>query len=430
MPPFNATPIWHRFEQYVSPATALTFDQRTQPTIVPVSVYVWGFQVEAGQVATEYIPNAATTAPNPASRQGEEILIPNGAACFSGGRLNLHLQWCPKADISAYAFPRRLWSDPNDSTTYIEITSTRKLNVVVHSSAWLSSVVLSWKKNKSLHFMISFGAGQSSASYMSVGKPLISLGSSGATTFASISPSGGMNINGYGTTLQMTSRVQMIEGYPTANAPFMHIIPSFPQIYNVVADGDSITAGFGLTNIATQGYVGQLEALLGNKFGKLINKGISGQTLAGTPGMIQLAPTYIDPLYDAFQLNICSCFGGTNDLANGSVSAASVYANYTSYIQTRQAAGWKVIAWTMIDRNAGSTPQSTYDTNRATFNALVIANAAGADAVVNLTTQPLLNTVGAKNNATYFQSGGVHPTPAGCALIAAIAAPVFQSLGS
>ena len=425
LPPFNATPIWHRFEQYVSGASALTFDQRTAPAVVPVSVYVWGFQVEPGQVPTEYIPNANTTYPGSASRQGEEILIPNGAACFPGGRLNLHIQWCPKASISAYALPRRLWADPNDATTYIEVTAALKLNVVVHGSAWLSPIVLSWQKNQLLDFMISFGAGQSSATYAANGQPLVSLGNSGSTNYAAITPSGGMNINGYGTTLQMTARVQMIEGYPSNDAPFMHAVLDSPQIYNCAMDGDSITAAFGLLNPATQGYVGQLEAALGEKFGKLINKGISGQTLGGTPGMISLAPTYIDPLYGSWPRNICSCWGGTNDLANGSVSAASVYASYTTYVQARQAAGWKVIVWTVMDRNAGSTPQATFDTNRATFNALVLANAAGADGVVDLTGQALLNAVGAKNNATYFQSGGIHPTAAGCALIVPLAAPIF-----
>jgi hypothetical protein len=145
----------------------------------------------------------------------------------------------------------------------------------------------------------------------------------------------------------------------------------------------------------------------------IINVAIPGATVVS---MLQTAPTNVDSSFFPGVTNIVVAWGGTNDIANNNATPSTTYANLTSYIAARHAKGWKVIVPTMISREG-------FDTQKNTYNALILANSAGADAIVNFTgTQ--LGCDGCWSNSS-FQSDGVHPTQAA---INTIEAPVIGAV--
>lgn len=174
----------------------------------------------------------------------------------------------------------------------------------------------------------------------------------------------------------------------------------------LVADGDSITAGTSDTP-----YPGLLTLPTG---WTLHNVAVSGQSLAIA---VPAAPTVVDALYTGglgFP-NICSVWLGTNDIANNGTTPAATYAMLVQYVQARHAKGWKVIVATMLSRK-NVEPQKNQ------FNALVLANTAGADAVVDFT-GTVLGCDLCSTNLTYFDPDQIHPTQTGVG----VEVPLFQA---
>jgi lysophospholipase L1-like esterase len=160
-----------------------------------------------------------------------------------------------------------------------------------------------------------------------------------------------------------------------------------------VADGDSITQDGGSP------YSSQLS--LSPLNWRVSNVAQSGETIAT---MLSLAPTRVDPLYNSGALdNVVVIWGGTNDLENGATVAAT-YANLAAYVAARHAKGWKVVVVTMISR-------VNLDTQKDAYNALIVANTAGADAIASLISTPL-GCDGCYSNTTWF-GDQIHPTAAG-----------------
>jgi hypothetical protein len=162
----------------------------------------------------------------------------------------------------------------------------------------------------------------------------------------------------------------------------------------MVADGDSITSG----DLAPTPYTSYLAL---NGAWNIINWGIPGETLAT---MLANAPANIDRLYVTGQKNVVVIWGGTNDFFFGT-SVSTVYADMTSYVAARHAVGWKVIVPTMLSRAGEETQKNSY-------NALILANSAGADGIADFTGTPL-GCDGCSTNATWFNSDKLHPTEAG-----------------
>lgn len=174
----------------------------------------------------------------------------------------------------------------------------------------------------------------------------------------------------------------------------------------LVADGDSITAGTGDTP-----YPGLLSVPAA---WSVHNVAIGGQTLAVA---IPAAPTTVDTLFGgALNPNICSVWLGTDDIEGNGTSPAATYVLLTQYIQARHAKGWKVITATMLSR-------TNFETQKNAYNALILANTAGADAVVDFT-GTVLGCDGCATNLTYFLAGGVHPNQNG---VTTVEVPLFQA---
>lgn len=125
------------------------------------------------------------------------------------------------------------------------------------------------------------------------------------------------------------------------------------------------------------------------------NKGIPGETLTT---MLANAPTNIDPWFNPNVLrNVVIIWAGTNDIANAQ-QPANVYANLVSYVAARHAKGWKVVVVTMLSRIG-------WDQKKDAYNALILANTAGADAVVDFGVTPLGIDNGYANPQWFFQDG-------------------------
>jgi lysophospholipase L1-like esterase len=181
----------------------------------------------------------------------------------------------------------------------------------------------------------------------------------------------------------------------------------------LLADGDSQTFGFSMAE--TSSYPGQLRNLV-NPDWEVVNYGITSQQCTA---MTTNAPTKIDTwnVVD-HAIVIVAQWCGTNDLYFGA-TAATTYSNIAAYATGRRAAGAKVIIVTLLSRSDAGTP-GTYNADRATVNANIVANAATiSDCVYRADLDSDIGGDGAELNLTFFQADKVHLNPTGEAKIAA-----------
>lgn len=197
----------------------------------------------------------------------------------------------------------------------------------------------------------------------------------------------------------------------------------------LMLDGDSITAGSGATP-SSNSWAELLKAELGSTSWFTINEAIADQTVSdrtagGGPSewMSKFAATveYL-PAARTQGRNILIAWGGTNDLFYGA-SAASAYNDYAAYCAAAQAAGYLVIASTMLDRttSGGSWTRAAM----TTFNTSVRANwATFADALVD----PITADSRFDDNTSALFADNVHPSNAGHAVLHPLFKAALDSL--
>ena len=141
------------------------------------------------------------------------------------------------------------------------------------------------------------------------------------------------------------------------------------------------------------------------------------------------AATTIDPYYSpGTNRTMLIAWGGTNDLYFGA-SAATAYSNIKTYAQARKNAGWRVVILSILPRTAGSPPAS-FETDRQTVNAALLADfpiatgqtnitsgGAYADYLINIGADTTIGLAGQTTNTTYY-ADLVHLTNAGYAIVA------------
>ena len=197
-----------------------------------------------------------------------------------------------------------------------------------------------------------------------------------------------------------------------SNFTFVNVGAPAGATKNIVFDGDSIIAangnGSSNTDPATSFlYVPEVTAYV-------TNLGVSSKCVgitAAAPGggniesMLTTGTSVVDTLFVPGIKNILVIFGGTNDLFF-SRTPAQAYADLTTYVAARHAAGWKVIIVPAVSRTATTTP--ALDAKEAILTSLILGNSAGADAVVPL---PLsLIGPGASLNTNLFSADQTHLT--------------------
>ncbi len=122
---------------------------------------------------------------------------------------------------------------------------------------------------------------------------------------------------------------------------------------------------------------------------------------------------------NGFDKIIVSINCGVNNLGGGSDNAASTYPKMMNYISTilNQDSRTCVMVYTIINANPLYATKAEIDA----YNALLLATTQTARLkVVNTTTEPLLTSVGACDNTTYYQADKVHLTQAGYNLLGAL----------
>lgn len=178
----------------------------------------------------------------------------------------------------------------------------------------------------------------------------------------------------------------------------------FSKVYNFVFEGDSQTAGNGLT-VPIQTWPFQLSAKNAvDKYNgaKWSNLATSGNKITD---MLDASQTNaIDALYDStYSENWAILFAGTNDIYTAE-TAQEIYDNCATWISGRKAVGFKTVILTIF-----GTSQKCLD-----FNALLRSGRAGADIVVDLVGDSRLDD---STDLNYFQADG-HLDYTGCAVVA------------
>jgi lysophospholipase L1-like esterase len=206
---------------------------------------------------------------------------------------------------------------------------------------------------------------------------------------------------------------------------------SLPTV-NIVPTGDSLT--YGQNASSGQGtctgtvYPGVLMTQLQgtNSFYACTNTGVAGQTMAT---MLANASSVMLPAYDGTKdLNIAIVQGCTNDIGAGT-SAATCWANTSSYITTLKGYGYKVVLQT-ITPSSYSGYISNFNTVRDQYTYLERSNWKGlADAFSDTAADSRIGWDGNENNTTYYNgTDKTHLTDVGYAIDAAYPTQAVQSI--
>lgn len=178
-----------------------------------------------------------------------------------------------------------------------------------------------------------------------------------------------------------------------------------------IADGDSITFGYGLLTDQSYPRVGwQILPVLN---GQIIDVAIDGST---TDNVIARIPTTVQPLPAMYPHAANLTYWlmiGTNDIRANSRSAAYVYANIQTICSTVKGYGFNnVVVSTILPWEAG-----TSEAVRLALNTLIRNGGSCTYTVADTGSDPTMGQVASPMNTTYYFDQ-LHPTAVGDVLIA------------
>lgn len=172
----------------------------------------------------------------------------------------------------------------------------------------------------------------------------------------------------------------------------------------LVADGDSITFGYGASDEGSRSYPGIL------RYGcpaPVVNLGVSGSRLAGVglsapvPPMVDTAASRVDPLYKPGGEVLL--LAGTNDLGGGA-DAETVIRAVDRYCSERRTIGWTVWVLTILPRATQFTAQNEADRQTVNQHILALSDCRPID----VASDPALASLGPN-----YLADGIHPNDAG-----------------
>lgn len=185
----------------------------------------------------------------------------------------------------------------------------------------------------------------------------------------------------------------------------------------LVFDGCSQTNDYGLDE--AERYPAQVGVLLADD-SHVVNLAVGGATWSD---MTADAAVTIDAAYLTMRKSICVAWEGINTLI-ASQDAAACYAAQVAYCQARQAAGFKVVALTVLPEG----DFVAFNNARNAVNISIRANwASFADALADVAADPRIGDDGDEDDTTYFRDKA-HMTAAGYAVVAGIVARAIVRL--
>jgi lysophospholipase L1-like esterase len=179
---------------------------------------------------------------------------------------------------------------------------------------------------------------------------------------------------------------------------------------NLVAVGDSITAGVG----ATTAYPALIASSLRSQ---AFNQGVSG---AGWPILAAQAAKEVDPRLSRTDRAFCTdpdlvLFAGTNDIFNEEKTSAQTYALFQTYLSARLVAGWKpnkIVVVTMLPRSKSK------ENDRSAYNNNLVSGAATYGYMLaRVDLDPNIGCSGCEANMSFYVDG-VHPNNTGQEMLA------------
>jgi hypothetical protein len=182
--------------------------------------------------------------------------------------------------------------------------------------------------------------------------------------------------------------------------------------------GDSIAAGY----LASYGYITRLGYGPGITIANQYSQ--TGHTVAQIPADV---PNGLTALYQAGKTGVMIFERGTNDIRVNGTSGAALYAMVAPYIKQYKNQGFYVAQTTLTPFTDGQDNATTRQA-LADYNALVRANSAGADAIIDFAADPTMGTYPTSPNDTTLYSDKLHPTTLGQDKLAAIAKPIVSGL--
>lgn len=188
--------------------------------------------------------------------------------------------------------------------------------------------------------------------------------------------------------------------------------------YTAVFNGDSILEGSGAARLLNT--VRQMGL---RKEGEVVNSAIHGTTLAT---QYSARTRFSTNLYNAGRPCVFFMQAGTNDLA--STAGATLYANTaTPYVTYLKGLGYKVVICTILPRTGSSGWSAAMENERLAYNAAVVANAAGADLVLDLASDPVMGpTTACADTSLYVDA--LHPATGGHARLASLYRAALQTV--
>ncbi|RZL29488.1 MAG: SGNH/GDSL hydrolase family protein [Sphingomonas sp.] len=220
----------------------------------------------------------------------------------------------------------------------------------------------------------------------------------------------------------------VLPALPSTATPSSPVAPSSPVTQKaddvsvtavIVQSGDSIGIGLGAENWAGIDHLGFSDRV------SVHNVSISGIAMQAGYGS---RVANIFPFYNLSVPSILVIQQGTNDLYYGTEASKLYKSILLPFVASAQAAGFYVVVDTVLPRaDSGWTP--AMEQHRIRYNALVRSEGAGADAINDVSADPLMGDSTNPATSPYY-ADALHPTLLGqqrlATLDAAVLAPFLQ----
>jgi len=208
--------------------------------------------------------------------------------------------------------------------------------------------------------------------------------------------------------------------------------PAYDALHNgsvvnslIIGDGDSIMFNTGENSnvVYSSRILNQMQASMTDAQGAdLVNVSLGSSKISDMAGRAQSLDSVWGLNNAARRYRVLCLYIGVNDFVAGRTKE-QVLTDYLAYIDARVAAGWQVVACTLVS-NVFVT-----ETNRSYLNSGLISNAAGHSyTVADAGSDANMGQSGQYSNTTYFRDGS-HPTVTGNGVIATYYKAAINSLG-